>query len=255
MPSMLACSGSNATGPNASEGNSQSVAEYDVARDLFLNRGNARSALSHALKAAELDEDNADAAHLVALIYLYFCATSEVECRLPEAERYARLALESREDFRDARNTLGVILVHEKRYDDAIAVLKPLASDILYPTPETAWGNLGWAYLSKGDAAKAVEALQRAVALQPEFCVGGYRLGLAFEKKGDYRAARDALSRALETDRPECKGLQDAFKARARIALRLGDREGAQEDLERCQDLDRETPAGRECTATLANLK
>ena len=30
-------------------------------------------------------------------------------------------------DLRDAKNMLGVILVHQRRYDEAIAVLKPLA--------------------------------------------------------------------------------------------------------------------------------
>ncbi|MFW5738954.1 MAG: tetratricopeptide repeat protein [Myxococcota bacterium] len=241
--------------PGGSDPERQAVAEYDLAKDLFLARGNARSALKHALKAAELDEDNAEANHLVALIYLFFCATSEVECRLEEAERYARLALEANEDLREAKNTLGVVLIHQKRYDEAIEVLEPLTKDMLYPTPETAWGNLGWAYLLRGDTTQAIEALTRSLALQPDFCVGGYRLGLAYEKKGDYQAALEAFTRALETDRPECRGLQDAYRARARVEMRLGNRESAKDDLERCRDLDDETESGRECAAILAKFK
>lgn len=256
LPFLVACSPSKGgEAPGAGDPERQAVAEYDLARDLFLARGNARAALKHALKAAELDDENAEANHLVSLIYLFFCATSEVECRLEEAERFARLALEADEDLREAKNTLGVVLIHQKRYDEAIDVLEPLTEDILYPTPETAWGNLGWAYLLKGDTDKAVEALSRSLALQPEFCVGGYRLALAYEKKKDYEAALEAVTRALDTDRTECRALQDAYKVRARLRMRLGDREGAKDDLDRCRDLDDETESGRECAATLAKFK
>jgi len=256
MPLVLACGPSRDRGAVASpDPERQSVAEYDIAKDLFLNRRQPRDALSHVLKAIELDDENADAEHLAALIYLYFCAASTDECRLGDAEGHARKAVELKSDYREARNTLGVVLVHEKKYDEAIAALEPLANDILYSTPETAWGNLGWAYLLKGNADKAIEALQRSIALQPEFCVGAYRLGLALEKKGDHKAAREAFSRALETDRRECKQMQDAFGARARVALRLGDQEAARADLERCRALASDTPAGKECGALLATME
>jgi len=233
----------------------QSTAEQDIATDLWLRRGQARQALEHALKAVELDEENADASHLVALIYLDFCRRSANDCRLPEAEKYARLAINAKPDFREAKNTLGVVLIHQKRYDEAIAVLRPLAEDILYQTPENAWGNLGWAYLEKGALDPAVDALQRSVAAQPSFCVGNYRLGLAEEKKGAPARAAEAYTRAVETDHPSCKGLQDAFAGRARVLLRLGQKDEARKDLLHCAELDKATPAGRECAASLSKLE
>jgi tetratricopeptide (TPR) repeat protein len=133
--------------------------------------------------------------------------------------------------------------------------LEPLTRDIEYATPETAWGNLGWAYLSAGDVDRAIVALRHAVALQPEFCFGHYWLGVAYEKKNDLRSARDLLSRALNTDRPQCKGLQDAYAARARIELRLGEADGARSDLERCRELGSDTTAGRECAALMSRLR
>src|SRR6185369_1275958 len=137
---------------------------------------------------------------------------------------------------------------------DAIAVLRPLANDMLYGSPEKAWGNLGWAYLLRGSPDEAIDALRRAIAAQPLFCVGQYRLGLAYEKKGDLPLAREALTRAVDTDRPECKRLQDAFDARARIAAKQGLRDEARADLEKCRDLGTSTPVGQRCAARLQQV-
>lgn len=228
----------------------QSRAEHDVAADA-LAKGNLRMALAHAKKAAELDEDNADAHLLVATVYIAFCTYSPDECRLGEAEKAARLAVKKKQGFREAQNTLGVILVHEKKYDDAIGVLRPLTEDMLYATPENAWGNLGWALLEKGDVDKAVDALRRSVAAQPDFCWGNTKLGLAYEKKGDLRAAQQALSKAIETNRPECSAFPDALEQRARILTKLGEGDSARADLERCSKVGAGSPSGLRCAASL----
>jgi Tfp pilus assembly protein PilF len=250
---VLACASS--AGEGVKDPDRMSESEYDIARDLWLRRSNPREALDHALKAVELNEENADAAHLVALLYMDFCSRSPDECRLAEAEKHARLALKARADYREAINTLGVILIHEKRYADAIKVLKPLTEDILYQTPENAWGNLGWAQLEAGNPDAAIESLRRSIAAQPLFCVGLYRLGLAYEHRREDTAAAEALTRALETPAPGCNSLQEAFAVRARIELRLGNREAAQADLSRCVELSRKTEAGKECSSMLQKFK
>ncbi len=252
------CPGSE--GPATADDAKRSQSEYDVARDLWLSRGQPRAALEHALGAVELDSENAEAAHLVSLIYLQFCASAESgeadpnECRLAEAEKYARLAIAHDKDFRDAKNTLGVVLVHRKHYAKAVEVLKPLTEDILYQSPEKAWGNLGWAYLEWGKVEPAIDALQRSIAAQPDFCVGHYRLGLAFEKKRDYTAADGAYSAALETDHDACRGLQEAWLGRARVRVRLKRQSDARTDLEQCLKLSKRTRAGKDCSALLGNM-
>ena len=251
----VGCSSSNATGPTARDPERMSESEYDVARDLWLRRNQPREALAHALKAIDLDEGNAEAAHLVALLYLDFCSRGPTDCRLSEAEKQARLALRNKPDFREAKNTLAVVLIHEKRYADAIAVLKPLTEDILYQTPENAWGNLGWAYLEQGSFDLAIDALKHSVAAQPLFCVGSYRLGIAFEHKQEFTSALDAFTRALETEAPGCNSLQDAFASRARVRMKLGDSAAARTDLERCVALSGKTKPGKECSSMLQNFK
>jgi Tfp pilus assembly protein PilF len=242
-------------GPGAEDPVRVAESEYDIARDLWLHRGQLRDALEHALKAVELDDRNAEAAHLVALLYLDFCARSPNECRLAEAERHARRALVLRPDLREARNTLGVILIHQKKPAEAIQVLRPLSEDILYQTPEKAWGNLGWAYLEAGDVEHAIDALRKSIAAQPLFCVGSYRLGLALERKREFKPALDALTRALETEAPECSRLQDAVAARARVQRTLGQTDAARADLVRCVELSSATPIGKNCRSMLEKLK
>jgi len=248
--SAIACSraGKGASSPDAER---QSEAEYDVSRDLFIRTRDPRGALEHAQKAIELNDQNAEAHHFIALIYLNFCAVSPPECHLPEAERAVRRAIEAKPDFREAKNTLGVVLIQAKKYDEAIAVLEPLANDILYQTPWVAWGNLGQAQLEKGRPDQAIAALRRSIAAEPRFCVGNFRLGLAFEKKGDLAAAREAFSRAVETNRPECQSLQDAFEARARVYSKSKNCDLARGDWEKCKEISADSPAGQRCVASL----
>jgi tetratricopeptide (TPR) repeat protein len=229
-----------------------SLAEHDVAADEF-NKGNLRSALVHAQRALELDEENHQAQLLAATIYLGFCATSESECRLPEAEKHARTALKLKPDFASATNTLGVILIRQQRYDEAISVLKPLTENMVYSTPELAWGNLGQAYLEKGDADQAILSLKKAIALQPGFCVGSYRLGLAYERKGDWRAATQAYTSTLDNTFEQCK-FADAYEARARASLKLNEVQGARADLEQCVRVGAGSAVARRCETTLKQI-
>lgn len=248
-----ACSRPEPDSPIGQDVDRKSIAEYDVARDLWLRRNQPRQALDHALKAVELDDENAEAAHLVALLYLDFCRIGPKECRLEEAARYARRALDVFPKYREARNTLGVVQIHQRQYAAAIDTLKPLSQDILYQTPENAWGNLGWAYLESGRVESAIDALQRAIAAQPAFCVGHYRLGQAYEKKGDRQAALHAYGRAIEADE-RCKSLQVVWAARGHVLLQLGRADEARADLDECVRLDQSTDSGRQCSATLSRL-
>lgn len=248
------CGPARSATPAQSE-SAQSAAEYDLATDYWLRRGQPRVALDHALKAVELDEENVEAHHLLALLYLDFCRRDVNECRLAEAERAARRALAQKPDYREATNTLGVVLIHQKRAAEAVALLQPLTQDLLYETPENAWGNLGWAYLENGQLALAVEALTRSTTVQPAFCVGHFRLGQAYAKSGDFPAALQAFNRAVSVPDPRCKALQEVYPARAQALIRLGRPDEARSDWLECVRLEKDTPAGRECSRQLASSK
>ena len=71
-----------------------------------------------------------------------------------DAEKYARRALQVQENFREAKNLLGQILIDEKKYPEAIAVLEPLTKDPSFESSFLAWGNLGWAQVLSGQAGR-----------------------------------------------------------------------------------------------------
>jgi tetratricopeptide (TPR) repeat protein len=243
----VGCFGTQANLPPGQDPEKVSRAEYDVAQDEW-QHGRLRPAMQHAMRASEIDEGHADAHHFVAILYLALCQI-ENDCRLGDAETYARKAVKADPENRPARHTLGVILVQQKKWDEAIQVLRPLAEDITYRTPELAWYDLGGAYLGRGDYDRAIDSLTKALALKPGFCWANYRLGLVYEKKGDLGRAIDELSKAVEPAAPACRNLQDAYEARGRLQRRLGKEDEARRDFETCAKLGVTTSAGKTCEA------
>jgi tetratricopeptide (TPR) repeat protein len=82
-----------------------------------------------------------------------------------------------RSTLAEARNSLGAVLINLRRYDEALAALRPAAQELTYTSQHLVLGNIGLALLRKGSLEEAAQSLERAVALQPQFCVGFTRLG------------------------------------------------------------------------------
>jgi len=212
-------------------------------------------ALDHCRRAIDLDDQNSKALYFASTIHLFFCSGKmelrDPDCRLSDAETYVRRALSADPHFREAKNTLGQILILEAKYAEAIAMLVPLTKDPAFESSYLAWGNLGWAQLLAGHVDEGIESLKNSIT-EPRFCVGHYRLGVAYEKKGDLAAAERSLSDALSVDAPDCKNLQEAWAARARVRTGLAKMQDACADFRACRDLSAETAAGRVCVAGLA---
>lgn len=259
LSSFAAVSACSGRGPNAPGVNpeAQSDAEYDLARDYFY-KGQPRPALDHCRKAVELNDENAKALYFASTIQLFFCSgkleLTDPDCRLADAEKYVREAIKVKPDFREAKNTLGQILILEKRYPEAITVLEPLTRDPAFESSYLAWGNYGWAQVLAGQVDQGIESLKNAVT-EPRFCVGDYRLGIAYEKKGDLAAAEQSLTNALNVDAPECKNLQDAWQERAAVRMKLGKLADARADYQKCRDISADSLAGKSCVEALARIQ
>lgn len=252
----LSCSGRGGSAPGAQSPERQSDAEYDLAVDTF-HRGNPRGALDHALKAIELNDDNAKALYFTSTLYAYFCSGPQAlggpDCKLDKADDFARRAVKADPQFRDAKNLLGQLLILEGKPRDAIAVLEPLTKDPAYESSYLAWGNLGWAQVQADMLDQGIASLRNAVT-QPRFCVGHYRLGVAWEKKKDLAQAEQSLTQAVGVESPDCQALQDAWQARGRVRTKLGKNAEARADLEKCRDLAPDTKTGKDCAQMLAGL-
>jgi Tfp pilus assembly protein PilF len=250
----LGCSGRGAPGAQSPE--RQSDAEFDLANDFF-HRGQPRAALDHARKAIELNDENKQALYLASAIHLYFCDGPQglkgPDCRLADAEGYARRAVKADAQFREAKNLLGQILITEEKPKDAIALLEPLTKDPAYESSYLAWGNLGWAQVQAGMVDQGIASLQNAIT-QPKFCVGHYRLGRAFEKKKSYAQAEQSFTNAITVESADCQSLQDAWFWRAKVRMAQSKNAEAKTDLERCRDISTETLTGKECVKTLSQI-
>jgi tetratricopeptide (TPR) repeat protein len=244
----------------------RSRAEYDLGVGLFQEQ-NIAGAFQHLQESIRLDPDNVEAHMVLGTLHM-------LRQEVAPAEEHLRTAITTNQRLGpaglpaltpDAYNTLGVLYINARRYPEAVEALRQSTGDLMNRTPHLAWGNLGWAYLEQHDYAQAAEALQQAVRLQPQFCNGWYRLGqVGFalgqasaegQPGGDpqgYVHAEEALTHALEVDRDECRALQDAWLLRGETRARLGRREEAISDFERCIELDENSEAGRACAGFLS---
>ncbi len=215
---------------------------------------NIPGAIGHLRTALDLDSENAEAHLLLGLIH--FMNRNNA----PLAEEHARRGVEiliqqerHGSTLAEARNILGTILIARGKYDEAIDILERSAMDDMNTSPHLAWGNLGLAYLEAGRPADAVEPLEAAVRIQPRFCVGYHRLGRAYYELDDMERAEAALIQALEADETCADNpmLQNAWRLRGEVRARLGHRDEALSDLERCVALGMRTEDGAACQRLL----
>jgi Tfp pilus assembly protein PilF len=174
-----------------------------------------------------------------------------------KAEEEARLALKYAKHFPEASNLLGVTLIEQGRYKEAIEILRGVAEDFLYATPHLAYGNLGLAYMKLEQYDEALENLNKAVELQPMFCLGYYRMGLVYYTQKRYKDALEKLDKAVRIEDPwkQCSRLQDAFRVMGLIHEDLDSQEEALESFRRCLEVDPSSSDGLECKRKVEEIE
>lgn len=225
--------------------------EYELSVGL-LGEQNTPAAFEHLFKAIALDPHNPEPHQLLGNLYLL---RGDFDKAGEELRRSKALA-ENHPSYgppfvAEVENSLGVVLVHQKRYDDAVKVLREAALNLLNRTPHLAWGNLGWAYYEKGQYTDAVTALTQAIRHQGRFCLGHYRLGRTYLALRDFERAEEALTHCVEVPDESCQNLQDAWHLRGQARAHLGRRGDAIGDFERCVELSAHNATGRACRSYL----
>lgn len=97
------------------------------------------------------------------------------EGNLAKAEQYYRSAIAKHPDFRRAYKNLGLVLVQDGNFEDAIPVISK-AMD-LGEVDGRSYGLLGYAYLTKERYYASDAAYRQAILMQPE--VKDWKIGLA----------------------------------------------------------------------------
>lgn len=207
--------------------------KYELGNDYFYKRM-YEPAMAEALKAVELDPQNADAHNLAGALLLQkgvgqiqFIESEqcikgqaaemmrkEADARLSEAAEQFKAALKARPGDPRALHNLALVKMHFKDYEAVIELEQKALESVIYPDKHLSRGELGWAYYHRRDYVKALKELLEAVRLQPRYCVGRYRLAevyFALAAKSDKpdEEYTNVLSALDKLDAKECR-IQEA---------------------------------------------
>jgi Tfp pilus assembly protein PilF len=225
---------------------------YEAASISWYKEHNTLAAIRNLTRAVETNPENDEAHYLLGIIRF---ARGEYD----EAETHLRKTMELRSEgdpsgLSGAQNNLGLLLIHKKRYREAIDMLQASANEVLNQEPWLAMGNLGWAYIEIGQYDKAIEVLRRALFEQPTFCVGVYRLGQAYYLQKKYESAEKFLKQSVSIPETGCGEMQEAHHLLGMTYLRTDKADLAKEAFARCIELNETSEVGASCAEASAGL-
>jgi type IV pilus assembly protein PilF len=262
-----ACAGRGAKADKSPDGTSAADKHYDVAVGSFHN-GMFEDAKLQIEKALAVDPKHADSYYLRGVLYLQegkslVDAVESEQCLEDEAAEQQRVRAQdlhrrAREAFQAAAdnfeegaagrgrayNSLSVVDLHFHAPERAIANARKALGEKFYSDRYSALANLGWAYYGAGDLVSATSELRQAVLLNPDYCVGRYRLAQVYLDQGlPEQAVEQAESVATN---PRCP-IQDAHRILGAARLRLGMQAEADVAFSSCVDVAPRSCLARQC--------
>jgi Tfp pilus assembly protein PilF len=114
------------------------------------------------------------------------------------AEEHYQKAIDLSDGAPQYYNSLGALYLTMERYDDAIPAFRKAAENLLFATPEVSWTGIGLAYFQKHDYAAAERYYRKARELNPRYAQALFRLGELYYSQDRPVEAVEALSRAVE---------------------------------------------------------
>lgn len=210
----------------------------------YLNEGDATRALGELLKAKEYRPDDPEV--LNALGLSFFSKGSREDA----IESFSR-AVELKPDFSEAHNNLGVLYLDMAAWDKAISCFKKALKNLLYPTPERARVNLGWAYYKKKDYLSAAEEFKRALVESPRFCLAHHYLGLAYMELKKFQEAVSEFRLAIKY----CPKYVEAYLNLGMAYVKKGQTSDACAEFRRVKEFGEEGEFSRTAERYLVLLK
>ncbi len=140
-----------------------------------------------------------------------------------------------------AYNSMAVVSLYFHDYDKARTELELALDTQFYTEKYSALANLGWAFYEQGDLIAAMTELRQSVLMNPDFCVGRYRLAQVYLDYDMTEQALEEIDKVIADDR--CP-IQDAHRVAGIAQMRLGMGAEAGASFQSCLEM-----APRSCLA------
>jgi tetratricopeptide (TPR) repeat protein len=222
-------SGSNKKSPQDAEWH------YKMASGYFESHDTSK-AIQHLARAIEMKPDYAEAHFLMGFIYMG-------RKRYPKAVKHFKKTIDVNPDHYAAQNNLGSVYLATERWDEAATLFTKLIDEQMYPNPELAHNNLGWAEYNMRNYKEALRHFKEATFLKPEMCLAHNNKGLTFKEMG---RRTDAIS-AFKTAIKKCP--KNFAEPHMHLAKLLEDRDmrAARRHFERCAQIAQDSHLGKRC--------
>lgn len=152
----------------------------------YLNQGNIEMALFELNKASRLIPRNPDVHFALGTVHL---VREEPELAVEEFLK----SIELNKRHGDAYNNLGYAYLKLGRWDKAIESCQKALDEVSYDTPERAMTIIGWAYYKRGESARALDILKRALNIRENQPDTENRIATIYIEEGRFDKAKIIL--------------------------------------------------------------
>ncbi len=153
----------------------------------YLNKGNLEMAHFELNKAARMIPENPEVHFALGTVHVL---REDLELAIKEFKR----TIELDPHYADAYNNLAFSYLKSGRFDEAIQASENALQEVTYETPERALTIIGWANYQKGDPARALDYLRRALETRPNHPDAENKMATIFLEQGRTDKAKDILS-------------------------------------------------------------
>ncbi len=179
----------------------------------YLEQRNLPAAMRELTHAEKLDPDNPKIDMTLGLAY-------QARGDLGKAEDYLRQSIRKDPNYAAAHNNLGNLLSLKGKHEEAIREYRQAAGNVLYPTPEYAYYNMGREYSRMQDFTKAEAMYRRAIAMNQSFADAYRELARAQSARGDWKESAQTLKRLVELIPSDALGWMDLGSVYVRLDRR-----------------------------------